>query len=424
MIPEKLIPSASGLIAERKHHPFSPSWLQNGEACPAYQGRQDGPVHERTTAGTKSHGVTETREDDNELSDEDAVAAAECLDFYDRRKVLMAERHAAQMAGFGISEALIAENVALNPIIDLVEAYLPVDEIVFPDGVVATTAGYVDRAIIASCRTYAELMDWKFGMWPVEKADNNLQGIAYTLGLLKAYPTLLTIKFSFKQPHLEYITSATFTRDQIPELYLRIQIVVARARQARELAALGDWSMARPYIPVCMFCMHLANCEPVGIKMLNIAKKFSPLDLPDNITPSLLRNPAESAMIKKAAGLAAAWAKAVNSQLADQVLRGAVPAPEGYKVFSRANREIIDRTKYQEVTLGFLTKEEYETTLSPSISAAEAIISTNAPRLTKTAKVKEYKEALDTAKAVAKGDSYSFLKAIAKKEVTETTDNE
>jgi len=416
--PETIVPSASGLIAERKHHPFSPSWLQNGEACPAYQSRQDGPVHERTTAGTKSHGVTETREDDNELSDEDAVAAAECLDFYDRRKALMLDRHNESLAGS------TSPNVQLEDIIDLVEAYLPVDDRVFPDGVVATTAGYVDRAIISPCRTYAELMDWKFGMWPVEKADNNLQGIAYTLGLFRAYPTLTSIKFFFKQPHLEYVTSALFTRESIPEHYLRIQIVVARARQAREQIAKGDWSMARPYIPVCLFCMHLANCEPVGMKMLNIAKKFSPLDLPDNITPSLLRNPAESAMIKKAAGLAAAWAKAVNSQLADQVLRGAVPAPDGYKVFSRANREIIDRPKFQEVTLGFLTKEEYETTLSPSISAAEAIISTNAPRLTKTAKVKEYKEALDAAKAVAKGDSYSFLKAIAKKEVTDQTENE
>lgn len=417
---EHLIPGPSDLVAERKHHPFSPSGLQNYEACPAYLSRQDGPVHERTTAGTKSHGVTETREDDNDLSDEDAVAAAECLDFYDRRKAMMLEKHNARLAEFGIIDL----NVQLETIIDLVEAYLPIDDRVFPDGVVATTAGYVDRAIIAPCRTYAELMDWKFGMWPVEKADNNLQGIAYTLGLFRAYPTLQSIKFFFKQPHLEYVTSALFTRDQIPELYLRVQIVVARARQARELAAKGDWSMARPYIPVCLFCSHLANCEPVGIKMLNIAKKFSPLDFPDNITPSLLRNPAESAMIKKAAGLAAAWAKAVNSQLADQVLRGAVPAPEGYKVHSRANREIVDETKFKEVTLGFLTKEEYESTLSPSITAAETIISTNAPRLTKTAKVKEYKEALDKAKAVAKGDSYSFLKAIAKKEVTDQTENE
>lgn len=404
---------------ERVHHPFSPSGLQNYEACPAYLSRQDGPVHERTTAGTKSHGVTETREDDNELSDEDAVAAAECLDFYDRRKMMMQSKHDDLVAANPLDL-----NLRLQYIVDLVEAYLPIDDLVFPDGVVATTAGYVDRAIIAPCQTYAELMDWKFGLWPVEKADNNLQGIAYTLGLFRAYPRLQLIRFFFKQPHLEYVTSALFTRDQIPELYLRVQIVVARARKARDLAAKGDWSMARPFVPVCLFCTHLADCDKVAEVMLRIAKKFSPLEIPDNITPSLLRDPQESKMVKLAAGLAAAWGKAINSQLADQVLRGAVPAPEGFMVQSRANREIVDEKKFKEVTLGFLTKEEYESTLSPSITSAEKIISTNAPRLTKTAKVKEYKEALETAKAVAKGDSYSFLKAIASKEKTEQTDNE
>ena len=417
---EHLVPAASDLVAERVHHPFSPSGLQNYEACPAYQSKQDGPVHERTTAGTKSHGVTETREDDNELSDEDSVAAAECLDFYDRRKAAMQAKHDERLAEFGIVDL----NVKLETIIDLVEAYLPVDDIVFPDGVVATTAGYVDRAIISPCWTYAELMDWKFGLWPVEKAENNLQGIAYTLGLFRAYPTLQSIRFFFKQPHLEYVTSALFTRDQIPELYLRVQVVVARARKARAQAAAGNWSMAKPFVPVCLFCMHLADCDKVADVMLRIAKKFSPLEIPDNITPSLLRTPEQSAMMHKAAGLAAAWGKSVKSQLADQILRGAVSTPEGFKVESRSRREIVDESKFKTVTLGFLTKEEYESTLSPSITAAEKIISTNAPRLSKTAKVKEYKEALEISKAVAKGDSYSFLKAIATKEATEPTDNE
>jgi hypothetical protein len=62
--------------AERKHHPFSPSSLQNREACPCYAGRDS--QHVRSIAGTMAHSVVETRRDNNELSDEDAISAAEC----------------------------------------------------------------------------------------------------------------------------------------------------------------------------------------------------------------------------------------------------------------------------------------------------------------------------------------------------------
>lgn len=426
-IPVKDIPP------ERVHHPFSPSWLQNGEACPAYQGKQDGPVHERTTAGTKSHASTETRQDDNELSDKDAWSVADCLDFYDMRKQLLQDEYVetqvrllqeGKLATDRLGEPL--QDLALGPqIIELTETYLPVDDEIFPDDVIATTAGYVDRVFISHDRSYAEAFDWKFGMWPVEKADNNLQGIAYALGLFKMYPSLEVVRFWFKQPHLEYLTDHTFARRFIPAHYLRIKVVVARAREARKQIALGDWSSAKPMVPVCLFCAHLANCDKVGEKMLNVAKKFSPLDVPDNVTPSLLRSSEASSLLKKIAGVAAAWAKAVSTQLADQVIRGAVPLPEGFRIETRADREIVDRHLYAQITLGYMNAAEFGSTFTPSLTAAEDIIKDHAPRGTKTAKVLEFKEALKNGKAVVTGTPYSFLKAIAtKKDMETSTTNE
>lgn len=415
-------PPLSGEPDERVHHPFSPSWLQNGEACPPYQSKQNGPVHERTTAGTKSHTSTETRADDNELSDKDAYGVAECLDFYDRRKARLQTDYDDERL-----KQLKAADFKLPPpteLIELTETYLPIDDEVFEGGVIGTTAGYVDRAFISHDRTYAEMFDWKFGMWPVEKADNNLQGIAYSLGLFKMYPSLELIRFWFKQPHLEYTTDASFTRAMIPALELRIKIVVARAREARKQIAAGDWSSAKPMVPVCLFCAHLGTCDKVAGKMLNVAQKFSPLDVPENVTPSLVRAPEASSLLKKIAGVAAAWAKAVNTQLLDQVMRGAVPLPEGYKIITRADREIVDRKLYATVALQYMDSAEYETTLTPSLTAAEEFVSAHAPRGTKTAKILEFKELLEATKAVVKGDPYSFLKAVATKKETETTNNE
>lgn len=424
-------PPLSGEPAERVHHPYSPSWLQNGEACPAYQGKQGGKVHERTTAGTKSHASTETREDDNDLSDKDAFGVAECLEFYDRRKQFLQDEYVEQQVRL-LQEGRLAtdrlgeplQDLASGPqIIELTETYLPVDDEVFPD-VVATTAGYVDRVFISHDRSYAEAFDWKFGEWPVEKADNNLQGIAYALGLFKLYPSLELVLFWFKQPHLEYLTSHTFTRESIPAHYLRIKVVVARAREARKQIAAGDWSMAKPMVPVCLFCAHLGTCDKVAGKMLNVASKFSPLDVPENVTPSLVRAPEASSLMKKIAGVAAAWAKAVNTQLLDQVMRGAVPLPAGYKIITRADREIVDRHLYAQVALQYMDSAEYESTLTPSLTAAEEFVSAHAPRGTKTAKILEFKELLEATKAVVKGDPYSFLKAVATKKDTETTNNE
>ena len=73
-------------IAERSHHPYSPSTLPMLEACPSFEGRQSAVQHPRTIIGTLSHAAIETGEDNPELTDEDADKVAECIDFYDEPK--------------------------------------------------------------------------------------------------------------------------------------------------------------------------------------------------------------------------------------------------------------------------------------------------------------------------------------------------
>ena len=373
--------------------------------------------------GIIAHKVTETGEDDNRLDDNDAAAAAECIDFYDKRRALAI---AARESAFK-DTLRQTENISLNvvdldakfpPIIELQETYLAVDEIEFPDGVKSTTAGFVDRVLIDHCGTYAELFDWKFGLWPVEKAENNLQGIAYTLGLFRQYPRLQSARFFFKQPYTGEISHSLFTREMLAPLYLRIQVVVARARKARALTAQGDYSMASPMVPVCNFCANIGDCTKVLDIALKVGKKFYPLEIPDDVTPSKVHNSRDTTLGMRLAGVLAVWAKAYRTRTTDRVIRRDADVPEGHVIQQRADREVKDAAKLKEISLQYLTEPEYAALLSqePPFGALEDAISDKAPRGQKTATIEKFQAQILDAGAVVKGTSYAFLKAVAKKE--------
>lgn len=419
---------------ERKHHDYSPSSLQNLEACPCFQNRSVENV--AAVRGTLQHSVTETGEDDNRLTDDEVLAAADCLDFYERQKTLMLEDRARAIKVATEKNAMDGvEHVIWPEVVELTEAYLPVDDCVFTDirleeaeidgkkvrvpmprVVQATTAGYVDRAIISWDRTHGILLDWKFGAWAVEKADNNLQGIAYSLGLFRKYPTLQSVKFYFKQPHLDLLTEATFTRDQVPELYLRVQAVVARAREARDRMMNDDFSMATPRVPACNFCGNLGRCPKVAEIAIKVGHKFAPLQIPADITPTGLKSSEDTAIGLRLSQVMAVWAKSFRTQVNERTIRGVAPVPDGFRLETKSDREIVDTGKFREVTLKYLTESELAALASYTFGSVEETIQDKAPRGSKKSTLEEYQAALEQGGAVKRGDPYTFLKAVSKKE--------
>lgn len=427
---------------ERIHHPYSPSTLGNREACPCYEGQQSATPHERTTAGTRAHNVVETGEDDNKLGDDDAIAAAECLDFVNQRRQLMEDdraRYIAERAGkvFTAAEA----NISPPEILELKEIYLPIDDKVFTEsrtveagheentetGVVtkrifrqetrrfeATTAGYVDRVLIDHTRKYAEMLDWKFGLWPVDGAATNPQGIAYVLGLFKMYPTLERVRVFFKQPHLALTSEAEFTRAQIPELYLRIQTIVARAMAAR---AADDFATATPTVPGCNFCANIGRCPKVAAFACKVGNKFYPLEIPDEITPTMVLTDRDTQLAMRLSQVLAVWAKAFRTQTTDRILRGDATIPAGFVLQQRSNREVVNDSTFKAVVLaGYLTKEEYDgITPVPTFGQIEELIKEKSPRGSKKSAIEEFQSTLEASGAVERGKPYVFLRASAEK---------
>lgn len=385
---------------ERKHHPFSPSKLANLEVCPCYESRESS--HVRTIAGTLAHKVAETGEDDHRLSDEDAAAAAECMDFVEQRRLLMQARADAfhrQLGG----------NPKKYRIKEFKESYLPVDDISFGDGEKSTTAGYVDLCLMDWDGKYAELVDYKFGLWPVEEAKSNLQGLAYILGLFKAYPKLESIRLFFKQPLLQSISEALVTRADIPAIYLRIQVVVARAREARKA---GDYSMANPTVPVCNFCANIGKCTKVAELALKVGNKFHPLGVPDNITPTMIMSTKDTTLCVHLAQAVSIWADAFKRQLNDRVLRGECEVPPGMKLQTRQDREIVDPDAFQSVVESYIGPAAYIKCCTPAFGKVEDEVSDRAERGQKSAAIKELGEELMKKGAVKLGEPYAFLKSV------------
>lgn len=376
---------------ERQHHPFSPSKLQFLEACPCYESRDS--KHARSIAGTLAHKVTETGEDSAELSDEDAEAAAECMDFWSARKQEMEKS---------------------GPVLELIEAYLPIDDCEFENGIKATTAGYVDRVAVSHDKKYAEVADWKFGVWPVEKAENNLQAIAYCLGLFKRYPSLESIRFFFRQPLIKFNTDHTFSRLDVPHLYLRVQAVVARAQEARKT---GNFSTANPVIPACNFCANIGRCPAVAAIALRVGKKFHPLEIPEQISPTAVLNPADAGIGMRLSQVVETWAGAFRRQTSERVFRGATPCPAGYTIESRSgNREITDIEKFKFHALRHVSKEKFDAALSVTLGPIEKAISDAAPRGVKKEAVQAFKKEIEDAGIVERAEGYAFLRAVAEKE--------
>lgn len=407
---------------ERIHHPYSPSTLQSLEACPCYEGKQ-GEVHIRALEGTKAHKVTETGEDDHTLSDDDAEAAAECMDFYNSRKQLLEEARTKAFneafAGRTVNEKLREECRLFPQITELTETYLPVDDELICDSktengqlkmreFTGTTAGYFDRAIISHDGKYAEAMDWKFGQWAIEKCSNNLQAIAYVLGLFKKFPALESVRFFFKQPALSLVSEHLFNRADIPALLLRVKVVVERAREARRRA---DFGTANPVIPACLFCRHVGVCPKVTAFACKVGSKFAPLIIPDSVTPTMIQDPANTGLAMKLAQVLKVWSEAMRSVTADRVLRGA-PLPDGYELRSRdGSRKVINPDQFKKHALEWISEEQYNGTLEVSIGAIEKAIGSNQARGSKKEAIQTFKAILEENNIVERGSPAVFLQA-------------
>lgn len=367
-------------MSEKVHHQFSPSTLQSREACPKYSPAQGDNL--ASLAGTRQHAAAESEEDSGLLADHEALAVAECLAYCDN----------------------LAKNYPGGTI--LKEEYLPID----PEH---TTAGYADYVIVSANGKRAEIVDFKFGKHPVEDAENNLQGIAYLLGVKHRYPDLEWATVHFVCPHQDIVDRHSFllTSEKRDELYLRVKVVVSRAKLASENP--DDFSMARPSTSACMFCSLVGKCPKVTEIVLNIGKKFAPMQIPETISPNMVSDPADTALGLKVAQVVTAWAKGYRAMVTERATTDPDFMPAGYKLIPMQRREVVDATKIVELAKKLLPVDkqpEIDKLLDIPITSVEEIIKIVAPRGKKTKAVESFAEELEKSGAVKLGNPFTVLR--------------
>lgn len=404
---------------ERVHHPFSPSSLQNRQACPKYKNRNS--TNAAAIAGTMQHDMAERREDDLRLSDRQAEAVAQCVMFVD-------ERAANYPGGTVIQEVYLPID---DDVIVVDEARVEQFDIVGEDGQISpgfrgagkrhvfdgTTAGYLDYAIVSADETEAEIIDYKYGKNAVTDAEDNLQGIAYMLGLKKIYPNLIKCKVTFLMPALDELSEHTFDLRNTDELYLRIRTVVGRAVEATKDP--NDFSTANPNIGTCVFCALVGKCPKVEELVIKLSKKYRPLSVPENVNPTTINDPRDVDMGIRLADVVKAWAEAFRRQATEKTIENMDFVPEGYVLISTQKRKILEPKMVGDIAKEFLPPEmhkEIEALYDIPLGGCEELISTAAPRGQKEKTVDMFGARILEAGAVELGNPFASLRQSKKSE--------
>ncbi len=190
--------------------------------------------------------------------------------------------------------------------------------------------GTADRVVIK--KTHVDLIDFKFGRNPVDDADINIQGQAYLLGVMDAFPKLETGAVHFLLPRRDEVMKHHYTKKDMEDIRLRLMIVIERA--TAEAIALN------PNTEGCRYCSNRLSCPALSDKLLPLAKKYMSesedfeLDFLDKYDPAKVDDPYTIGKMKNVAGVLDKWSSAVGKQALKLAVEEGEDIP-GYALFFR-----------------------------------------------------------------------------------------
>lgn len=265
---------ASAAPPERGHHPDSPSSLQSSESCALFLNEQRDSA--ASIAGTLQHKAAETRDFSILESDEQVAAVKAYLDYVDSTNA---------QAFAGLDDVFVLKEIFVSVGSEKTGEYIGI------------TGGYPDEAYVAE--TFAYIYDAKFGRVPIEKTKENLQGIAYALGLFEKFPKLQRVTVCFFAPYQGWSDAEqkeryehTFLRTDVTALELRIRTVIARKKSAvKQLENTGSWQSATPKNDLCIWCARKGDCKKLHALVIRGSEKHSDFIVPQELNPVALTKP-------------------------------------------------------------------------------------------------------------------------------------
>lgn len=377
---------------DRGHAKISPSGLKNFDACPGYvrEDKNETP-HPVTVEGTLIH---------------------EALDKGDLSELNADQRELAEFCEAYAGMLPSAQGQTIK------EPKLDINSGVF---------GFVDQVQING--DVADVLDWKMGWNRVDAAEHNHQGKAYTLGVFEAYPNVHTITAHFVQPRLGYVTSHTFTREDVPQLQYEVRAIVSKVANATP----DDY---RPCPKNCAYCARV-NCPAVAEAAYKLAKgyaetkgtkleveaalrgeekKESILDnLPSEFYPRLLDDPEEIAKALDIAPIVEAWCKSVAIRAKKMRVQEGIEVP-GWELAHRKGRKSIKNGAVAwDIVKGRVTAEDFAAISTPQLGKLRDLYTETSAKGKKAADGRALETALREGDALSGGDTdVPYLKRIKK----------
>ena len=363
------------------HHEFGPSTLNSTERCPGFANEQGESPAARM--GTRLHAALETG-DPGSLEDDyekllfdmvmDAVAEIRTIWYGDNP----VEEH--REARVGIDVGLPGD---LNPF------------------------GTADRIMVGAGR--AVLIDYKFGRVPVAHAATNVQGIAYAAGVMQMFPQVAAVEVYFLQPRLDEVSHATFTRDALPAMVLRIRNIISKAVEARGCLGRGmDPGTLRPDASTCIYCRNIARCHAVAGLMAETTSAYEP-DMPPlpagSVHGSDMDDPAVFAALLPRVAVAEKWAAGMR-QRGQEFARNAIKVP-GYEAVERQGRRTVTGPLAAADALkGDVSIEEILSVATVSFASLADLYAEKAPPRKKAVWKKQLENKLADCDALGRGQPY------------------
>lgn len=341
---EQPIPTTN--TEERPHAERSSSQLGSLALCPGYRPRQETKKHWVTKQGERGHKALET-EDTEDLESN-----------FEERMVALCEDYIARNIPAGYKEEKEVR-------VETIEARW----------------GYVDLRTFVH-HDVAYIVDYKFvKAKEVTDAEINLQGKDYVIGTFDANPEVNTIHVHFLMPRFESVTTATFTRDQLPALKLEVLCILARAKKTDSTRYRG--ASLTPNYEVCRFCALLGTpkCRPTWKIADAIGRAYDPdgygklPPVPAETHASDVKDPKILGQLRTLAGVMEPWAKAANHHCVTAALEEGLTA-EGFKLdWRKGKRKITKPTELLLVANEFgLTTQDLIDSSTISVSKLEAIL--------------------------------------------------
>lgn len=282
------------------HHKYSPSSLELYEACTCYE-KQVWTDNSAADEGTTMHNVLETG---------------------DRRLLETTEQEAQVDRCFKIVKDL-KEEIGKDHT-EVKEKRLQIRD----SSGELITRGTADLVLISKDKKKAILLDWKFGILPISKADVNLQLQTYIAGLFQEYPTLELVNGILVAPRQGFDSRCDYAVCEVPIIIERIQNTIRKREDPFKQPTCDETA--------CTLCGLRGRCPALLGTAVTVFKGLGVLPLPSEFEHGKLATPLDRAKAQIMAKILEQWAKDVKKYNTASVFEHGEPEPPGFALRKRS----------------------------------------------------------------------------------------